>query len=264
MAVSVAVRGDGGDVKSAARTLGVIECVARRGSASFTDVVTDLQLPRSSTHGLLRTLQAAGWLQQSPGSRFYSLGLRAWQVGQQYRGHRALAEVATPLMDILAERSGETVQLAMLDGVENVYVAISLSRSPMRLASSVGMRLPAHATGIGKALLSQLDEGEAERRLRAATLERMTDNTVTDVDRLLQNLADVRRTGHAVDDEEYVLGCRCVALPLTQGAEGAEISALSLTTPTFRTGPDWPESVLGELKATAAQIRLASGMAPGT
>lgn len=254
----------GGDVKSAARTLAVIEYVARRGSVSFTDVVADLQLPRSSTHGLVRTLEAAGWLRQSPGSRLYSLGLRAWQVGQQYTGHRGLAEVATPLMDELAARSGETVQLALLDGVDNVYVAISLSASPMRLASSVGMRLPAHATGIGKALLSQLDESEAERRLRAATLEHMTDNTVIDVDQLLRILAEVRRTGHAVDDEEYVLGCRCVALPLTSAAPGGQISALSLTMPSFRTDHDWPRSVLGGLEATAARIRSAIGMTPDT
>ncbi len=249
-----------GVVKSAARSLAVIEYVARHSPASFTDVVTDLRLPRSSAHGLLRTLESAGWLRQNPESHLYSLGLRAWQVGQQYTGHRGLAEVAAPFMDELADRSGETVQLALLDGIENVYVAISLSPNPMRLASSVGMRLPAHATGIGKALLSQLDEGEAERRLRAAPLARMTANTVIDVDGLLQNLAEVRRTGHALDDQEYVLGCRCVAIPLTSGAEGQETSALSLTMPTFRTDQDWPNSALGGLQDTAARIRSAMGL----
>lgn len=162
-------------------------------------------------------------------------------------------------MDVLAERSGETVQLALLDGVGCVYVAISLSPSPMRLASSVGMRLPAHATGIGKALLSQLDDEEAERRLRSGPLVGMTANTVTDVAELLQTLAEVRRRGHAVDDEEYVLGCRCVAVPLTAADDG-EISALSLTMPTFRTGDGWPGSVLGQLQVTAAQIRRTMGL----
>lgn len=250
------------DVKSAARSLAVIEYVARRMSASFTDVVADLQLPRSSAHGLLRTLQAAGWLRQDPQSRLYSLGLRAWQVGQQYTGHRELADVAGPLMKELAQRSGETVQLALLDGVENVYVAISQSPNPMRLASSVGMRLPAYATGIGKALLSQLDEGEAERRLRAAPLARMTANTVTDVEELLHILAEVRRSGYAVDDQEYILGCRCVALPLTSTSEGTELSALSLTMPTFRSDQDWPGSALGALRITAARIRSAMSLSP--
>lgn len=257
-----ATRSESGDVKSAVRTLAVVEYVARRGSASFTDVVTDLGLPRSSAHGLLRTLHSAGWLRQDPGSRLFSLGLRAWQVGEQYSGHRGLAEVATPFMEELAQRSGETVQLALLDGLDNVYVAIALSPSPMRLASAVGMRLPAYATGIGKALLSQLDEAEAERRLRSASLARMTANTITDVDALLEVLADVRRSGRAVDDEEYVVGCRCVALPLTGVADGEEPSALSLTMPTFRTGPDWPAPVLAELQATAAQIRCAMGLPP--
>src|SRR5690606_15513328 len=121
----------------------------------------------------------------------------AWEVGQAYSGHREIAELARPVMDRLRDATGETVQLARLDGIDNVYIALSESPSPMRLASRVGVRLPAHATGIGKALLSQLPPEEARSRLRGAELVRMTEHTITDPERLLDAIDGVRRDGYA-------------------------------------------------------------------
>lgn len=246
-------------VKSADRALAVIEFVAAKGSASFTEILSSLKLPRSSTHGLLNTLTLAGWLDHNPGTKQYSLGLRAWQVGQMYTRHEALANVAKPVMDRLAQSLGETVQLARLDGVENVYIAISQTPSGMRLGSSVGMRLLAHATGIGKALLSMLDPKEAERRLSSVALPRLTEKTVTDVDELMALVSKARSAGYALDDEEYLAGCRCVAVPLTSEAGGGITSALSVTMPVSRTGADWPGSILRPLTAAAQEIRAELG-----
>lgn len=128
-------------VKSADRALALVEFVAAERATSFTAILEALDLPRSSAHGLLQTLTASGWLEHNPQSKQYSLGLRAWQVGPQYRGHHDLENLAKPVMDRLVRAVGETVQLARLDGVENVYIAISESEKEMRLASSVGSRL---------------------------------------------------------------------------------------------------------------------------
>ena len=247
-------------VKSADRALAVVEFVAGRGSASFTEILGGLQLPRSSAHGLLNTLSAAGWLDHSPSNKQYSLGLRAWQVGQMYTGHQNLANVAKPVMDRLSATLGETVQLALLDGVENVYIAISQTPDGMRLGSSVGMRLLAHATGIGKALLSTLERDEAQRRLNSVALPRLTNKTVTDVNALAKLVADAKVNGYAVDDEEYLDGCRCVAVPLTSETAGGMNSALSVTMPTARTDADWPGSILRPLAAAAQEIRALLGV----
>jgi DNA-binding IclR family transcriptional regulator len=247
-------------VKSADRALAVVEFVAAKGSASFTEILEGLHLPRSSAHGLLSTLSTAGWLDHSQTSKQYSLGLRAWQVGQMYTGHQTLANVAKPVMDRLSEQLGETVQLARLDGVENVYIAISQSASGMRLGSSVGMRLLAHATGIGKALLSTLDPGEAERRLNSVALPRLTSKTVTDVDELAKLIAAAKERGYALDDEEYLDGCRCVAVPLMSETGGGMNAALSVTMPTARTDVNWPRSILRPLTAAAQEIRALLGV----
>ncbi len=248
--------GERGAVKSADRALQVLDFVGEHGSVKFNDLVTDLGLPRSSAHGIVQTLVARGWLEHDAEHRSYALGLRAWQLGQRYLGHHDLATVAKPVMDTLARELGETIQLARLDGVENVYIAISEGPRPMRLASSVGMRLHAHGTGIGKALLSQLDPAEVKRRLTGIVLPSFTDRTVTDVDRLVSIVDQARIDGYALDDEEYLLGCRCVAVPLLLDAGGSGVvAALSVTAPVFRCGSDWPDRQRALLLDAAVRIR---------
>jgi DNA-binding IclR family transcriptional regulator len=243
-----------GAVKSADRALAILAAVADRGSLRFNELVTLLNLPRSSAHALLQTLVDRGWLDLDVETRRYTIGLRAWHVGQAYTGHGDLVAVAKPVMDGLAKDVGETVQLARLDGIENVYIAISESAQPMRLASTVGARLFAHSTGIGKALLAQLPPEESRRLLRSIPLPRFTDNTVTDPDELDALVQQARARGYALDDEEVLVGCRCVAVPLTNDGHGL-VTALSVTAPSARCGPDWPNDVVGHLQTAAGIIR---------
>ncbi|GAA1782674.1 IclR family transcriptional regulator [Streptomonospora arabica] len=246
-------------VKSAGRALEIVDFVAERGSVTFQDVV-DSGLPKSSAHGLLATLVESGWLERSAQTRRYRLGLRAWQVGHAYQGHQVLLEASQEVMDDVVARVGETVQLARLEGIENVYIGIRLSPKPMRMASSVGMRLHAHATGIGKALLSTLDPGEARRRLEAVALPRLTRNTVTDVDELMRVIGRSRELGYAVDDEEFIEDCRCVAVPVATEAETGVCAAMSVTMPTSRTDGRWPHSMYSVLREGANRIRSAMGL----
>src|SRR5690606_34933625 len=115
------------------------------------------------------------------------------------------------------------------------------------------------ATGIGKALLSQLDPEERARRVSEAPLTKLTDHTITDPELLLAALSECAVQGVALDDEEYVEGCRCVAIPLHTGALGLE-TALSVTMPTFRTSAGWPLDILPALRRTATQLRKAIGL----
>ncbi|GAA4425905.1 IclR family transcriptional regulator [Georgenia halophila] len=249
-------------VKSAGRALDLVDLVAERGSVTFQDVV-DSGIPKSSAHGLLTTLVSSGWLEHSGQSRRYRLGLHAWQVGHAYDGHRMLLEASEDVMDDLSAQVGETVQLARLEGIENVYIAIRLSPKPMRMASSVGMRLHAHATGIGKALLGTLEPTEARRRLEAVALPRLTQNTVTDVDDLMRVIGRTRELGFAVDDEEFIEGCRCIAVPVSTDAETGVCAAVSITMPTSRTDERWPHSMYPMLRDGADRIRRAMGL-PGS
>ncbi|GAA2347354.1 IclR family transcriptional regulator [Saccharopolyspora halophila] len=239
-------------VKSADRALVILELLSR-GRHRLSDIAETLHLPLSSVHGLLGTLVHRGFVEFDPTTRTYGLGLKAWTVGQGYTGHRDIVGLALPLMEDLAQQTGETVQLSRLDGTENVYIAIAESPQPMKLVSAVGMRLPAHSVGLGKALLTGLDDDELERRYAGARLERFTPNTVTDLEEFLDEVRRSRRAGYAADDEEYIIGCRCVAMPIRDHA-GQVISALSVSAPTPRCGPGWTEETRIPLAEVVDQI----------
>ena len=127
----------------------------------------------------------------------------------------------------------ETVQLAVLDGIDNVYVAKVEADHPLRLVSHVGSRLPAYATGLGKVLLAGLEPGEVRKRMTGTAFTRFTERTITSLDVLEQRLAEIRAKGYGEDEGEYTPGVYCVAVPVT-AQDGGPIAAMSCSIPSAR------------------------------
>lgn len=227
----------------------------------FADIAAALSLPNSSTHGLLQTMVLRGFLELDSATRTYTLGLRLWELAQTYRGGSDLVEFARPIMDELVSQTQETVQLARLDGVENVYLAIAESPHPMKLMSSVGTRLFAHATGLGKVLLASLDDVELRARLEGLELPRFTPRTIVDPQELMLEISRVRRRGYAIDREEYQVGCRCIAMPIRDGS-GAVIAAMSVSIPTPRYSREVGRRVRVALEDGVSRLSRKLGYAP--
>lgn len=225
--------GPGTPVKSADRALAMLDLLAETGPMGFSEVADQLELPKSSAHALLNTLEARGYLAFDAETRRYYLGTRIWELAQAHHGIEDLRGSLKPVMERLVDRTGETVQLAVLDGVYAVYLAVAESPHPMKLTSRPGSRLPAYMSAIGKALLSSLDEAEVRQRLAEVELVKMTDHTITDRDALIEELAEARRRGYSTDDEEFAVGLRCVAMPV-RDIEGRPVGALSVSIPTPR------------------------------
>jgi len=255
-----AVRRDGGDtaVKSADRVLTVLDLLAARGPSTFSEIVAALGLPNSSAHNLLHTMVRRDYLEFDPDTRTYGLGLRLWQVAQAYGGNRDLVTIARPLMQQVVDVTGETVQLARLDGVENVYLAIAESPHPMKLVSAVGERLYAHATGLGKALLSSLTDDEVRALLRGVPLPAFTPYTITDTETMITALHEIRARGYATDDEEYVIGCRCVAMAV-RDESGGVVAAMSVSIPTPRHTPAIAERARVTLRDAVDELQRRLG-----
>lgn len=240
-------------VKSAERVLDIIELLAREpGGLSFTALLRMLQLPKSSLHELLGVLMRRGYITLAADTRSYTLGLRVWESGQAYLRQHDLASEAKPIMDEIVRALNETVQLAVLDGIENVYLAIVNCTHAVRLQSEVGKRLYAHATGLGKLLLAHLGAEDLQQRLNGQALPRFTPNTVTELPALLAQLARIRQLGFAFDNQEYTPGLRCVAVPVTDYS-GQVVAALSVSIPIMRA----PSSPLYIALATLASHSLA-------
>lgn len=240
-------------VKSADRALALLEYLAEVKRASFSEISRDLGLPYSSTHQLLGTVADRAFIEYVELTKTYRLGAKVWTVGREYHGVGEIAQAAKPLMDALVASTRETVQLAALDGRHNVYLAVSESPHPMRLASSVGARLPAHATGLGKTLLAALGDEDVLRRLGTHELERFTEFTITNRPVLLGELRRVRQRGFGEDNGEYAVGCRCVAVPV-RDAQGTAVAAMSVTVPTPRLSDRLMALIRVELAATVTEL----------
>ncbi|WP_173934363.1 IclR family transcriptional regulator [Chelativorans sp. Marseille-P2723] len=223
----------GRSVKSAERVLDLLETIgASPNGTTFSDLGASLGIPKSSLHALLNVLTSRGYIEFDQASRRISLGIRIWETGLAYHRHHGFLKEARAVMENIVRRINETVQLAKLAGSENIYLDKVDSTHPLRLQSEVGLRLSAHATGVGKALLAQLDEADVGGRF-PAEMSRHTPNTIGTLEALLDELALTRKRGFAVDNEEYTPGIFCLAVPVYQGAQRATI-AMSASVPTSR------------------------------
>ena len=241
-------------VKSADRVLDVLTLLSKnmRGM-TFTDICSELGWPKSSTHGLLATLQSRGFLDLNESDRRYSVGIRTWEVGQAYLGGQDLAQDALPYMQELCDDINETVQLAVLDGRENVYIGKVDAMQPLALASRVGIRLPAHVTGVGKVLLAGLAEPTLDGLFAGAEFVKYTPKTISSLARLKQALREVRANGFAQDGGEYTRGVYCIAVPILDEG-GATVAAMSVSVPDVRLTDDLKERMLSGLLAKAAGV----------
>jgi DNA-binding IclR family transcriptional regulator len=242
-----------GTVKSADRLMAIFEHLAHAPEATLADIVRDLGIPTSSAYELLSNAVARRFVSLDTRTREYAIGPKIWEIARAAAHDLPLVDVAQPLMDRLRDQTEETVQLARLDGLENVYLALSESPHPMKLVSAVGKRLPAHATGLGKTLLASLPDDELHRRLQGATFEPMTASTITEVGRLLEEIETIRRQGYGEDREEYVIGCRCIAMPV-RGPDGSTVAAMSVSAPTPRLTPAIEREIRDALTVAVAEL----------
>jgi len=247
------------EVKSAFRALEVLELLTREGRAlSFAECHRALAYPKASLHGLLRTMAGARWIELDSASRKYGLGVRVWEAGVAHAKMFRLEALARPIMEQVRDATTETVQLAVLDGGEALYIGKVDGEHILKLDSSVGQRLTAHATGVGKVLLASLSEEELEAWLKISTLQRFTPNTITDRRKLRSELELVRRRGCAIDREERTLGATCVAVAIRNHL-GKCVAAMSVSAPAVRFGSGQRKAALACLQDAASRLSAALG-----
>jgi IclR family KDG regulon transcriptional repressor len=191
------------------------------------DLSNRLNINKSSMFSLLQTMEALGWIQKEKGDT-YSLGAAMGAISASYFRQFHLFQSFHQEAPLFVDRVGETIQLAMLDGAHVIYLAKEESDSPVRLVSDPGMRFPAHATSLGKVMLSQFSYEKFRQLFPNPKLEAKTPYTITEVDQLWCELEEVRAQGYAYDKQEAVLGFYCVAAPVYNHREQI-IAAVSFT-----------------------------------
>ncbi len=183
-------------------------------------------LTRAAARRFLLTLVSLGYMNQSDGR--FSLSPRVLELGYAYLSSLTLPEVAQPHMEALVASVNESSSISVLDGTEIVYVARVPTRRIMSITLSVGTRLPAYATSMGRVLLAALPDEALQARLAQIEMRPLSAHTITDVDALRAVLERVRRQGWAAVDQELEEGLRSLAVPI-RDASGTAVAALNVS-----------------------------------
>jgi IclR family KDG regulon transcriptional repressor len=223
-------------------------------------LATRLGLAKSTVHRLATTLVEYDMLEQNRETGKYRLGLALFELGTLVRRKMDAASASQAEITALAESTGETVQLAILDHHSVLYIRIRESRQQVRMSSSLGSRAPAHCTSVGKALLAH-QPPELVNQVIENGLKRYTVNTITEPAALGEELAEIRIKGYAVDDEEIEVGLRCVAAPIRDHS-GHVVAAISVAAPVQRMSKKNVQTTVPSVVAAAEAISRRLGFIP--
>src|SRR5947207_1223646 len=223
-----------GQVQSLTRGFSILEALAKSGGGlTLTELAQRVQLPPSTTHRLLSTLEKMGYVYQAGDLGLWYVGLQAFTVGSTFLANRDFVAQSHSYMRRLMEQAGETANLAILDGTEAVFIAQVQCHEMMRTLVKLGSRVPLHASGVGKAIFASLPNDQIDAILKVIGLPRITENTIVVPETMWAALRVIRQRGYSFDDEEHALATRCVAATVYD--EHAEpLGAISLAGPSSR------------------------------
>ena len=241
-----------GQVQSLTRGLSILETLASaEGGLTLTDVAERVSLAPSTAHRLLATLDKMGYVYQAGELGRWYVGLQAFAVGSSFLASRDFVAQSHPYMRRLMEQSGETANLAILDGTEAVFIDQVQCRETMRTIVKLGSRVPLQASGVGKAIFGALTDEQIDAIVKVKGLPRITEHTITVSETMWAALRVIRQRGWSFDDEEHLPGTRCVAASIYN--EHAEsLGAISIAGPSARL-PDERIRQLGPLVAHIAE-----------
>lgn len=248
-----------GQVQSLVRALGALEELARHASGlSLTQLSRRIDLPRSTTHRLLTTMNGLRFVLFDPQTNHWMVGPQAFTVGAAFGGARDLARLGRPFIRALNMKSDETVNLLVPNEQEMVYVGQQRSKSATPMPFETGDRLPIHLAAAGKAVLAFQREEELDAHLRKVDFTRRTNRSLASARDLAESLRQVRGRGYAFDQEESAQQLHCVGAPVFD-AQGQPVAALSISGPDTRMGRERMHALGRELRATALKLTNSLG-----
>ncbi len=232
-------RAGGDPVQSLIRALTLLNRIAESSDdrATLTDLAQQVGLPASTAHRLLTTLEQERYVRFNNEGRLWSVGVQAFVVGCTFTKTRSLVGVARPHMRHLMEDGGETVNLAVEDEGEAVYLSQVECRQIIRVFARPGTRVPLHCSAVGKAILTGASDKKLSKILHQRGMPRLTVKTIISPSALRADLERARACGYAVDDEEHAIGLRCVAAPIFDET-GDVVGAISASGPMARIGDE--------------------------
>lgn len=245
----MAEKAAGGGVQSVERVFELLELITDAGGeVTLSELSASTDLPLPTIHRLLRTLVMKGYARQLPNRR-YALGPRLIRLGEG--ANKQLGALARPQLKMLVDRLGETSNMAVLDSDMVVYIAQVPSSHSMRMFTEVGRRAHTHDTGVGKAILAQLDNETVRNIVTRAGMPTPTEKSIGSVEQLLEELANIRERGYSIDEQEQELGVRCFAMAVPNAPTP---TAISVSGPISRVDESFADKAVPLLRSAAQAI----------
>ncbi len=241
-----------GAVPKALRVLEVV--AARRRPLAIAEIAAALDMPQPTVHRIVGTLEKLGFIGREPGKRRIVEGTRFVNLGLNVLQAAATNGTRHALLAALARKTGESCNLGVMAGGNVVYIDRVESHWPLGLRFEPGSRVPLHCTAIGKLMLSRLSEPALEAHLAAGALTRYTATTITDARKLKAELARIRRQEYSIDDQEFMSGVVCIAVPVN-GPRGSGVCAgLAISAAEARLTLAGIKRFLPDLRAAATKL----------
>lgn len=261
-----AVDADKSVVKSVAKAFAVLQAfTTSQPELVLADVARAAKIDNATAHRFLNTLVGLGYVEKVAGSRRFRLTLKCLDLGFNAIARSDLRSLARPLLRSVVGPRIEAASIGVLDGGSIVYVErIQAGLARLAVDVRVGNRVAAFSTALGRAILSQMPVSEQRAVLESEAMQRLTSHTETEIEKVLERIAEARAHGYAVSDQETVAGLRVIAAPITD-ADGYPIAALSASAPAFgRTLDEFIGDARDQVCEAARKLSLALGAAGGT
>lgn len=247
----------GGTIQSVTRALSLLELLAKETSTiSLSELSHKSDLKMATVHRLLTTLMNRGFVEQDSMTLRYRLGIKIFEIGNAALLINDLRSIARPFLKQLSDQVNETINLAVLDGTEVVYIdqMESTNMVIVKMFARIGSRGPAYCTGTGKVLLADLAVDELRKRFSGVEFVKFTESTITDIDRLIEILLKIKKQGYGLDFSERDPGVICIAAPI-YNFEGRVQAAISVSAPAQRiTDERIEQEILPSLLNISGQI----------
>ena len=220
-------------IKSLDRALAVLETLSDMGGATLSELAAEAQQSPATVYRVLITMEGRGMAEFNATNQTWNIGARAFLIGSKFLRRTNLVERARPVLRDLMERTGETANLGVERNGQVLFLSQVETHFSIRAFFPPGTLSPMHSSGIGKALMAQLEPRRLEDIIAQHGLTAFTASTLTDPDTLVQDLSATRDRGYSIDAEERNEGMKCVAAPVFD-AHGEVVAGISVSGPSSR------------------------------
>jgi IclR family pca regulon transcriptional regulator len=243
-------------VKSVAKAFSVLQAFGPDATELvIAEVARSASMDNATAFRLLNTLVSLGFVERVPETRRFRLTLKCLDLGFNAIARSDLRSLARPLMRAIVGRGIEATSIGVLDGPEVVYIErVQAGLERLAVDVRIGYRVPTHSSALGRAILSQLPEPTQRAILSIEPPKRLTERTVISIEKILGEIAQARKLGYAISEQETVIGLRVIAAPITD-ADGVPVAAISAVSSAFgRTLEEFIAEARGPICDAAAYL----------